>query len=118
MATIEINSNKANRKIAVEKPHVLGLTTLEELVQEIGEEICVNQIQQKNKDAFRAIIRTKLEKLDDEGDFVFDDDAILSEDYSDWKPSMRVTKSPEEKALEAFSSLTPEAKKALLESLT
>ncbi|HKL47957.1 MAG TPA: hypothetical protein VJ878_04735 [Candidatus Izemoplasmatales bacterium] len=118
MSTIEINSNKANRKISVAKPNVLGLTTLSELVEEIGEEICVNQITQKNKDAFRALIRTKLEKTDDEGDFVFDDEAILNEDYSDWKPSMRVTKTAEEKALEAFSSLTPEAKKALLESLT
>lgn len=114
MASIEVNSNKADRKIVVTKPEVLGLTTLEDLVEAIGEEICISQIIQKMKDSFRAFIRTKMEKTDEDGNFVNSDEAILNEDYSGWKPSLRVIKTPEEKAFERLCNLPPAEAAAVL----
>jgi DNA-directed RNA polymerase specialized sigma24 family protein len=38
----------------------------------------------------------------------------LAEDYSDWKPSLRVVKTPEERAKEALGNLPPEVREAVL----
>lgn len=114
MAKIKVVSNAAKREITVEEPAVLGLTTVEELVEALGEELVANQVRNQLKVSFRAVVRRKLEETDDNGDPVNTDDAILAEDYSDWKPSLRVVKTAEEKAREALGNLPPEVREALL----
>lgn len=116
MAKIKVVSNQANREITVDEPAILGLTTVSELVEALGEELVVNQVRNQNKVAFRAVIRRKQEEKDDNGEFTNSDEAILAEDFSDWKPSLRVTKTPEEKAREALGNLPPEVREALLAS--
>jgi len=117
MATIKVASKQANREVSITEPNVLGLTTLAELAEALGEDLCINQIKQQSKIGFRAMVRRKLEEVDDNGDFVNSDENVMDVDYSDWKPTLRITKTPEEKALEAFGALTPEDRKALLASL-
>ena len=114
MALIEVKANKVDRVIRVEQPEILNLTTLADIVESIGEEHTLNIVQNGLKVAFRAPIRTKLEKKDDNGDFEFSDEAIMNEDFSDWKPTLRVTKTPEEKALEALGNLPPEIRAQVL----
>lgn len=114
MSTIEVKANKVDRTIRVEQPEILNLTSLADIVEALGEEHVLNIVQNGLKVAFRAPIRTKLEKKDDNGDFEFTDETILAEDYSDWKPTLRVTKSPEEKALELLGNLPPELRAQIL----
>ncbi|MDY6893926.1 MAG: hypothetical protein SVO01_00685 [Thermotogota bacterium] len=114
MAKIKIVSNAANREITVDEPVVLGLDTVEELVEALGSDLVVNQIKNQLKVSFRAVVRRKLEEKDDNDEFSNSDEALLAEDYSDWKPSLRVTKTPEEKAREALGNLPPEVREALL----
>ena len=80
----------------------VDVTSVEELVEALGEDLVVNQVKNQLKVSFRAVIRRKLEEQDDNGDYVNSDEAISAEDFSDWKPSLRITKTPEEKALEAL----------------
>lgn len=114
MAMIKVVSNQANREITVAEPDVLGLGTIEELVQALGEDLTVNMVKNQLKVSFRAVVRRKLEEKDDNGEFTTSDDAILSENFSDWKPTLRITKTPEEKALEALGNLPPEVRDAIL----
>ena len=114
MAMIKVVSNSAKRELSVKEPDVLNLDTLAELAEAEGEELCVNQIKNQLKVSFRAVIRRKLEEKDDNEDFVNSDEAILNEDYSDWKPTLRISKSPEEKAMEVLGSLPPEVREAVL----
>ena len=114
MAKIKVVSNQVDREITVEEPAVLGMTTIEELVEALGAELLVNQVRNQNKVSFRAVVRRKLEEKDDNGEFSNKDEEIMAEDYSDWKPSLRVTKTPEEKAREALGNLPAEVRAALL----
>lgn len=114
MAMIKVVSNSAGREVTVKEPDVLGIDSLAELAEALGEDLCVNQIKNQLKVSFRAIIRRKLEEKDDNEEFVNSDDAIVAEDFSDWKPTLRVTKTPEEKALEALGNLPPEVREAVL----
>lgn len=114
MPKIKVVSNAASREITVDEPDVLGLTTLPELAEALGEDLCVNQIRNQLKVSFRAVVRRKLEETDDNEDFVNSDEAMIAEDFSDWKPSLRITKTPEEKAMEALGNLPPEVREAVL----
>ena len=114
MSKIKIVSNSVNREITVDEPAVLGLNTVEDLVEALGEELVVNQVRNQLKVSFRAVVRRKLEEKDDNDEFSNTDEVILAEDYSDWKPSLRVVKTAEEKAREALGNLPPEVREALL----
>ena len=111
---IKVVSNQVERDITVEEPAVLMLTTLSEMAESLGEDLAVNMIKNQLKVSFRAVVRRKLEEKDDNGEFVNTDDAILAEDFSDWKPTLRITKTPEEKAMEALGNLPPEIRDAVL----
>jgi hypothetical protein len=114
MAMIKVVSNAAGREITVTEPAVLGLSTLAELAEALGEDLVINQVKNQLKVSFRAVVRRKLEEKDDNEEFVNSDDALTAEDFSDWKPTLRVTKSPEEKAMEALGNLPPEIREAVL----
>ena len=116
MTMLKVVSNAASREVSVEEPTVLGINTLAELAEIQGEDLCVNQIRNQNKVSFRAVIRRKLEEKDDNEEFTNSDESITTEDYSDWKPTLRVTKTPEEKAMEALGNLPPEVREAVLAS--
>jgi DNA-directed RNA polymerase specialized sigma24 family protein len=114
MSQIKVVSNAAGREISIDEPVVLGLTTIEDLVESLGEDLAVNMIKNQLKVSFRAVIRRKLEEKDDNEEFANSDEAILADDYSDWKPTLRVTKSAEEKAMEALGNLPPDVREAVL----
>lgn len=114
MAMIKVVSNQANREITVTEPDVLGISTVEEMVQSLGEDLVLNMIKNQLKVSFRAVVRRMLEEKNEQEEFVNSDDAIKAENFSDWKPTLRVTKSAEEKALEALGNLPPEVRDAVL----
>ena len=114
MSIIKVVSNQANREIIVTEPAVLNIDTVEEMVQSLGDDLVLNMIKNQLKVSFRAVVRRKLEERDDNGEFSNADNAILAEDFSDWKPTLRITKTPEEKALEALGNLSPEVRDAIL----
>lgn len=114
MSMIKVVSNAAGRNVSVQEPLVLGMTTLSELAEALGEDLSVANIKAQLKVSFRAVVRRKLEELDDNDEPVNSDDAIIAEDFSDWKPTLRITKTPEEKALEALGNLAPEVREAIL----
>ena len=114
MSMIKVVSNAASREITVEEPAVLGISTIEEMVGALGGDLALNMIKNQLKVSFRAVVRRKLEEKDDNDEFVNSDEAIATEDYSDWKPTLRITKTPEEKALEALGNLPPEVREAVL----
>ena len=114
MSMIKVVSKQKGREITVDEPVVLGLTAIADMVESLGEDLAVNMIKNHLKVAFRAVIRRKLEEQDDNEEFVNSDDTLLAEDFSDWKPSLRITKSAEEKALEALGNLSPEIREAVL----
>ena len=114
MSMIKVVSKQKDREITVDEPIVLGLTSVADLVESLGEELVVNMVKNQLKVSFRAVIRRKLEEQDDNDDFVNSDEAMAAEDLSDWKPSLRITKTAEEKALEALGNLSPEVREAVL----
>ena len=114
MSMIKVVSKQKNREITVDEPVVLGSTDVATLVESLGEELVVNMVKNQLKVSFRAVIRRKLEEVDDNDEFTNVDEAILAEDHSDWKPSLRITKTAEEKALEALGNLPPEVREAVL----
>ena len=114
MSMIKVVSNQVEREITVEEPAVLCLSTLAELAESLGEDLAVNMIKNQLKVSFRAVVRRKLEEKDDNGEFVNTDDAVLAEDFSDWKPTLRITKTAEEKAMEALGNLPPEVRDMVL----
>jgi len=114
MAQIKVVSNQANREITVTEPAVLTLSTIEEMVASLGEDLAVNMIKNQLKVSFRAVVRRMLEEKNDNEEFSNTDEAIVAEDLSDWKPTLRVTKTAEEKALEALGNLSPEVRDAIL----
>lgn len=114
MSMIKIVSNQAGREITVDEPIVLGLPFVEDIVEALGAELVVNMVKNQLKVGFRAVIRRKLEERDDNEDFVNADEVIIEEDFSDWKPVLRITKTAEEKALEALGNLSPEVREAVL----
>jgi len=114
MPMIKVVSNQAAREITVSEPIIMGCSTVEELVEALGEDLVVNQVKNQLKVSFRAVVRRKLEEKDDNGEFSNSDEAIIAEDFSDWKPTLRITKTAEEKAMEALGNLPPEVREAVL----
>ena len=114
MSSIKVVSNQAKREITVDEPKILSITSVAELVESLGEDLVVQQVKAQLKVSFRAVIRRKLEEVDDNGEFVNTNDAIQAEDYNDWKPTLRIVKSPEERAKEALGNLPPEVREAIL----
>jgi DNA-directed RNA polymerase specialized sigma24 family protein len=114
MSLIKVVSNAVAREISVQEPVVLNLSTIEDQVASLGEDLAVNMIKNQLKVSFRAVIRRKLEEKDDNGEFTNSDEVIAAEDYADWKPTLRITKTPEEKAMEALGALPPEVREAVL----
>ena len=114
MSMIKVVSNQAAREITVDEPAVLCISSVAEMVGALGEELALNMLKNQLKVSFRAVVRRKLEEKDDNGEFVNSDETIAAEDYSDWKPTLRITKTPEEKALEALGNLPPEVREAVL----
>ncbi len=114
MSMLKVVSNQKGREITVDEPTVLEITAVTDLVESLGEELVVNMVKNQLKVSFRAVVRRKLEEVDDNEEFVNSDDALLAEDFSDWKPSLRITKTAEEKALEALGNLPPEVREAVL----
>ena len=114
MSMIKVVSNQASREITVTEPAVLNLNTIEEIVKSLGEDLTVNMVKNQLKVSFRAVVRRKLEEQDDNKEFSNTDEAILAEDFSDWKPTLRITKTAEEKAMEALGNLPPEVRDAVL----
>ena len=114
MSMLKVVSNQAGREITVDEPIVLGLTSVEEIVEALGAELVVNMVKNQLKVSFRAVVRRKMEEKDDNDEAVNSDEAITDEDFSDWKPTLRITKTAEEKALEALGNLSPEVREAVL----
>jgi len=114
MSSIKVVSNSASREITLEEPKVLTMTSVADLVEALGEDLVVQQVKAQLKVSFRAVVRRRMEEKDDNDDFVNSDEAIINDDYSDWKPSLRVTKTPEERAKEALGNLPPEVREAVL----
>ena len=114
MSMIKVVSNQASREITVTEPAVLNLNTIEEIVQALGEDLTVNMVKNQLKVSFRAVVRRKLEEVDDNKEFSNSDEVIAAEDFSDWKPTLRITKTAEEKAMEALGNLPPEVRDAVL----
>ncbi len=114
MAKIKVVSKQKGREIIVDEPNVLGITDVAEMVETLGEDLVLQMVKNQLKVSFRAIIRRKLEEVDDNDEFVNSDESIIAEDFSDWKPTLRVTKTAEEKALEALGALPPEVREAVL----
>jgi len=114
MPMIKIVSNQAGREVTVDEPAVLGLTSVEEIVESLGAELVVNMVKNQLKVSFRAVVRRKIEETDDNDESVNSDEMIAAEDFSDWKPVLRITKTAEEKAMDALGSLSPEVREAVL----
>jgi hypothetical protein len=119
MAQIKVVSNDKKihadgREIIINEPDVLGMTSLAELAEALGEDLCIAQIKAQLKVSFRAVVRRKMDEVDDNGELVNSDEALMSEDFSDWKPTLRITKTPEEKALEALGNLDPAVREQIL----
>lgn len=114
MSMIKVVSTKVSRDITVPEPTVLTLTSVEELVEALGADLVVNLVKNGLKVSFRAVVRRKMEETDDNDEVVNSDEAIMAEDFSGWKPTLRVTKTPEEKAMEALGGLTPEMREMVL----
>lgn len=114
MAKIKVVSNAAGREITIDEPIVLQSSSLQEMAESLGEDLCVNMIKNQLKVSFRAVVRRKLEEKDDNEEPANSDEAIIAEDYSDWKPTLRVTKTPEEKAMEALGNLPADVLEAVL----
>ncbi len=122
MPTIKTVSNSAGRNIEIETPKIFLAETLADLAKIQTEELCIQQIKAQLHISFRSMVRGLLEKKvkNEEGkdtDVDANDDAkILSMDLSEWKPVLRITKTAEEKALEALGDLPDDVRAAVLAS--
>jgi len=114
MPTIKTVSNAAGRTIEIEMPAIFLAETLADIAKIQGEDLCVQHIKSQLSISFRSMVRGLLEKKDDNEEAVNSDEAILAMDFADWCPSLRVTKTAEEKALEALGNLPDDVRAAVL----
>jgi len=120
MPTIKTVSNAAGRTIETEVPAIFLAETLADIAKIQGEDLCVQHIKSQLAISLRSMIRGLLEKKvkdadgKDTEDDANDDAAILAMDFTTWCPTLRVTKTPEEKALEALGALDPAVREAVL----
>ncbi len=122
MPTIKTVSNAAGRDIEVEIPAIFLAETLAEIAKIQGEALCIQQINSQLAVSFRAMVRGLLEKKVKDADGkntdedLHDDEAILAMDFTSWCPTLRVTKSAEDKALEALGNLPDDVRASILAS--
>ena len=122
MSIIKTVSNAAGREIEIEAPAIFAAETLADIAKIQGEDLCVQQIKSQLAISFRSTMRGLLEKKvkDAEGkDTDVDansDEAITAMDFTNWCPTLRVTKSAEDKALEALGALPDDVRAAVLAS--
>jgi hypothetical protein len=122
MSTITTVSNAAGREIEIATPEIFLAETLADIAKIQGEDLCIQHIKSQLHISFRSMVRGLLEKKvkDAEGkdteDFVNSDEAIQALELSGWKPVLRVTKTAEEKALEALGNLDPAVREMVLEN--
>ena len=117
--------NEFNREISVPKPSVLVAKSVGELVKMVGEDLVLHYATSKITDAFRAMIRNKyLSKVKDkEGKYTetspdqYTDNQILSENFSDWKPTMREKKDKQEIAFQALEKCSNEEIQDIMKKL-
>lgn len=102
------------RSLDVPMLTILKAETLADMVKQLGEDYCMHTLKAGIKTACRSRVRTQMEKRDDNGDFEFSDEAILASFDPNWTPELRVTKTPEEKALAALEALDPETRKLVI----
>ena len=120
MPTIKTVSNAANRTIEIETPAIFLAETLADVAKIQGEDLCLQHIKSQLAISFRSMVRGLLEKKnkDAEGNDTVDDanadEAILAMDFTGWCPTLRVTKTAEEKALEALGALPDDVRAAVL----
>ena len=120
MPTIKTVSNAANRTIEIETPAIMLAETLADIAKIQGEDLCVQQIKSQLAISFRSMVRGLMEKKvkDAEGKDTEDEansnESILATDFTAWCPILRVTKTPEEKALEALGNLPDDVRAAVL----
>lgn len=113
MSTILTKSNKTGRQVETNCPDILEASSLQEIVNIMGEEQVLSKVKAQLTVDFRAKVRGLLEsQTDDEP--TYDVAAIQEMDFSDWSPEARQRKSAEEKAAEILGKLTPDQIKAAL----
>jgi len=93
---------------------VLTVETLADFAKTLGEDYCLHQLKAQIKISWRSKMRIMMEKRDDNGDFEHSDEAILKIFNANWTPELRVTKTPEEKALAALGALDPATRKLVM----
>lgn len=111
---IVTNSNKAKRGIELTSPAIFACKTVAEFVSYQGDQLCYNQIVNQLKVAFRAKIKAFLEAKNEDGTPKYTDKDIKAMKFDDWKPELRVTKTPQDKIDEILNVLPPEQRKAVL----
>ena len=112
---VRVVSGDEKRKafIDVTKPEVLKAQSLNELVQQLGEDMIMNKVLNQLIIDFRSQVRGKMESFDNENEsFRYDLNEIEGADYLEWKPEARQRKSLEEKAAEILAKLSPDQIKA------
>jgi hypothetical protein len=120
MPIIKTVSNAAGRTIELEAPTIFAAETLTDIAKIQGEDLCVQHIKAQLAISFRSMVRGLLEKKNkdaagiDTEDDTNPDEAILTMDFTTWCPSLRVTKTAEEKALEALGNLPDDVRAAVL----
>ena len=120
MSIIKTVSNAAGRTIEIESPAIFAAETLADIAKIQGEDLCVQHIKSQLAISFRSMVRGLLEKKNkdaagvDTEDDTNPDEAILVMDFTNWCPSLRVTKTAEEKALEALGNLPDDVRAAVL----
>lgn len=105
------------RSLDFPAPTVFAHEKLADMAKAVGEDYILHQVKNQMKIAWRSKMRTAMEKKDDNGDYEFNDAAMLEEVYdAAWTPELRVTKSPEERAMDALlaAGYTPAQIKTML----
>lgn len=95
-------------------PNILQVETLADIAKSLGEDYCLHQLKAQIKISWRSKMRLLMEKKDDNGAFENSDEAILKAFDPAWTPELRVTKTPEEKALAALGALDPATRKLVM----
>ena len=113
--SIVTKSNKTGREVETAKPEALKATSLDEVVERLGEEMTLKKVLAQLTIDFRSHVRSLLEAGDIENeDYTHELDDVASMDFSEWVPQTQTRKSAEEKAADLLGKLTPEQIQAAL----
>jgi len=102
------------RSLDFPMPNILQVETLKDMAEKLGEDYCLHQLKAQIKVSWRSKMRVLMEKKDDNGAFENTDEAVIATFDPAWTPELRVTKTPEEKALAALGALDPETRKLVM----